>query len=352
MDFYTKSEVNEKFGTETTEDTGRDFYTKVEIIEKVGTPETLVLPTDMLDFYTKTEIDSIPTAPTYDETKIAVIWLENDEPAETIEYFDTLSDARSYMYNQYAADRRFWVRLGKQLPTTQEFTPRYFSTFPCIRKFTAYSGIDGLPSYAFADSPNLKEVYTKDAGFIFEDAKDASEYPVYSRYVFDNCQSLEKIEIVGTSRYQNKVVALTGDQIGRTPNLKYIDLSFMTYGINYGFEYAPLLETFIMRKLCSEDADLHVGYGGKIGNESFKDFTLLRAVDITVTDALYVMKEAFAGCTSLENVSISYDVSQGGEIASDAFTGCDGVTITINAPENSISGAPWGATNVTVIWTG
>lgn len=63
LDFYTKSEVNEKFGIETTEDTGRDFYTKSEIIEKVGTPETLVLPADMLDFYTKTEIDSIVTSP-------------------------------------------------------------------------------------------------------------------------------------------------------------------------------------------------------------------------------------------------------------------------------------------------
>lgn len=63
LDFYTKSEVNEKFGIETTEDTGRDFYTKSEIIAKVGTPETLVLPADMLDFYTKTEIDSIVTNP-------------------------------------------------------------------------------------------------------------------------------------------------------------------------------------------------------------------------------------------------------------------------------------------------
>ncbi len=293
--------------------------------------------------------DVIAPEPTYDETKIAVIWLENDEPTETIEYFDTLSDARSYMYSQYAADRRFWVRLGKQLPTTQELTQRYFSTFPCIRKFTAYSGIDILPSYAFADSPNLKEVYTNGAGFVFE---DASENPVWSRDVFANCQSLEKIEIVGTTNYQNKKLALSGDWIGRTPNLKYIDFSIMAYGVHYGNEFAPSLETFIMRNLCSENADLHVSDGGKIGLEAFKGCTTLKNVDISATDALYVLGEAFAGCTALENVSLSYDVSQGGEIASDAFTGCDGVTITINAPENSISGAPWGATNATVIWTG
>ena len=291
-----------------------------------------------------------PDAPTYDETKIAVIWLENDEPTETIEYFDTLSDARSYMYSQYAADRRFWVRLGKQLPTMQEFTSRYFSTFPCVRKFTAYSGIDILPSNAFEGSPNLKEVYTNGAGFVFE---DANENLVLSEGVFNNCQSLEKIEIVGTTSYLNSKAALNSSWIGYTsqlPKLKTVDFSIPTYGV-FNFAY-PVLETFTMRKLYSKNADLDVSNGGKVGNEAFKGCTTLRNVDISATDALYVLGEAFAGCTALENVSLSYDVSQGGEIASDAFTGCDGVTITINAPENSISGAPWGATNAEIIWTG
>ena len=58
-DFYTKSEVDEKFGLSPSADGELDFYTKSEIIAMVGTPETLVLPSDMLDFYTKAEIDSI-----------------------------------------------------------------------------------------------------------------------------------------------------------------------------------------------------------------------------------------------------------------------------------------------------
>lgn len=61
IDFYTKSEINEKFSVTETEDTGRDFYTKTEIQAKVGTPETIVIDGFDLDFYTKTEIDSIPT---------------------------------------------------------------------------------------------------------------------------------------------------------------------------------------------------------------------------------------------------------------------------------------------------
>lgn len=59
MDFYTKSEIDEKFGVTISSPSWRDLYTKTEIDANVGTPETLVLPANMLDFYTKTEIDSI-----------------------------------------------------------------------------------------------------------------------------------------------------------------------------------------------------------------------------------------------------------------------------------------------------
>lgn len=61
MDFYTKSEIDEKFGVTISSPSWRDLYTKTEIETNVGTPETLVLPANMLDFYTKTEVDSILT---------------------------------------------------------------------------------------------------------------------------------------------------------------------------------------------------------------------------------------------------------------------------------------------------
>lgn len=88
-DFYTKSEVDEKFGISPGIDNGLDFYTKSEIIANVGTPETLVLPVDMLDFYTKTEIDSIQTTPEYSDTdKVTVILLDaNFQRTTTIQQF-------------------------------------------------------------------------------------------------------------------------------------------------------------------------------------------------------------------------------------------------------------------------
>lgn len=55
-------------------------------------------------------------------------------------------------------------------------------------------------------------------------------------------------------------------------------------------------------------------------------------------------------CSSLESVYIPTNVTK---IASNVFSGCSNLTtITINKPEDSISGAPWGATNATVVWNG
>ena len=62
LDFYTKAEIDEKFSTTISSDTGIDFYTKSEIDANIGTPETIIIDGFDLDFYTKTEIDSIPTS--------------------------------------------------------------------------------------------------------------------------------------------------------------------------------------------------------------------------------------------------------------------------------------------------
>ena len=58
---------------------------------------------------------------------------------------------------------------------------------------------------------------------------------------------------------------------------------------------------------------------------------------------------AFFGCTSLQTISIPSSVQT---IDSYAFQQCTGLTdIYVDAPESSISGAPWGAPNSpTVHW--
>lgn len=161
FDFYTKSEVNEKFGIETTEDTGRDFYTKAEIIEKVGTPETLVLPADMLDFYTKTEIDSIPTtppAPSYDETKINLIRVTSDgepfEPSEIL-YPSTLKDANNIIS---AGDGRYWhLYIGSQTGLTALNSQNYIASSTGVI-ITLNEGLTTIGSWGIMYSNYLKRL--------------------------------------------------------------------------------------------------------------------------------------------------------------------------------------------------
>lgn len=60
---------------------------------------------------------------------------------------------------------------------------------------------------------------------------------------------------------------------------------------------------------------------------------------------------AFAYCKPLEAIEIPNSVKSIGE---NCFQGCTALeTITINKPEGSITGAPWGAPSTTqVVWTG
>ena len=56
------------------------------------------------------------------------------------------------------------------------------------------------------------------------------------------------------------------------------------------------------------------------------------------------------GCSSLRSITIPNSVN---EIESWAFRDCTALTgITVNKAQNSISGAPWGATNASIQWTG
>lgn len=74
------------------------------------------------------------------------------------------------------------------------------------------------------------------------------------------------------------------------------------------------------------------------------------ATDITIPESCYNFGSAFMQFTRMTSINIPNRVVS---ILITAFTGCTNLkTITINKPQDSISGAPWGATNATVVWTG
>lgn len=74
--------------------------------------------------------------------------------------------------------------------------------------------------------------------------------------------------------------------------------------------------------------------------------------DLRFPNIVSLGKEAFASFGFAgENVYLGPNVKS---IESDAlaFAGGPAFTLTIDKPEDSISGAPWGATNATIVWTG
>ena len=86
-----------------------------------------------------------------------------------------------------------------------------------------------------------------------------------------------------------------------------------------------------------------------IGDSAFYSCSGLTSVTIG-NSVTTIGGSAFTLCTSLTSITIPSSVTT---IGGDAFSGCSNLTtITIDKPQDSVSGAPWGATNATVVWTG
>lgn len=94
---------------------------------------------------------------------------------------------------------------------------------------------------------------------------------------------------------------------------------------------------------------VEIPYGVTALNLStFGGCTKLASVKIPPT--VTKIDTAFSGCISLETIDIPESVTT---IVGNTFSyGCGVKTINIHKPENSISGAPWGASNATVNWLG
>lgn len=87
----------------------------------------------------------------------------------------------------------------------------------------------------------------------------------------------------------------------------------------------------------------------KLGNYVFEKCYNLTAV--TIPDSVKTMGGGvFYNCNKLKSVIIGNGIT---ELSSNTFQSCSALElIAINKPQDSVSGAPWGATNATVVWTG
>ena len=147
-------------------------------------------------------------------------------------------------------------------------------------------------------------------------------------YTFGNCRRLRTVST--TSAYN----------IGNNLNVCY-DLKFFC---GAGGWSTLQFKNCINLNHVSVAADLT-----RIGDYAFLNCYSLKR--ITIPNAVSSIGDyAFQNCYSLSSITIPSSVTS---IASQAFNGCSALkTITINAAEGAISGAPWGAPNATVVWTG
>ncbi|MBQ0113372.1 MAG: leucine-rich repeat protein [Bacteroidales bacterium] len=84
-----------------------------------------------------------------------------------------------------------------------------------------------------------------------------------------------------------------------------------------------------------------------IGKDAFNQCASLTSV---IMDSVITIGErAFASCPALKNITIPSTCERIGDNAFQQFHG----TITINKPQGSISGSPWGAAEgTTIVWEG
>lgn len=400
-------------------------------------------------------------APSYDETKILVIELgENDKPTSNIEAFTTIPDTKACLQGKTSG--RYWVRIGTEaMVTTIGENGLSYSDY--IVKVTIPASVLSIGYNAFASCTNLYDV----------DIAGVSEI---GDYAFDNCTSLERIEIPETitsigrftfwrcanltiirihaytgtisqepwgatssivsviwdgydpskisvvildSNYNdtNSVVycvsvsdavaavnnsagALLGVYVGLSSGitvidsgafagsakigrfiqgsvtdigsgafynntaLKYIELSDGLISIGDGAFNSTIIEELNVPDTLETWGHAVIQNCARITEfkiplcvtelESSGFLNCSRLSSVTITENVTTIKQnAFHSTPSLKELFVPSTVTTiEGTANSGAFYSSSLETITIDKPQNSIPGAPWGATNATITWTG
>ena len=234
-----------------------------------------------------------PPQPEYDETKISVIRLdENMQETDDIYYASSLQNANDFMNNK---SNFYNVYIGDQC------------------------GVASIPDSTFDYRKNMVKI------------KLPKALTLIGKTAFNGCEALVSINIPDT-------VTAIGEHT-------FYKCSFTSIVLPEGLtEISKNL--FLSTKLTSIKIPDTVT---AIYEYAFQSCTDLQSV-VFSKNLKYILTGAFWNCPKLTKIEIPSTISR---IVNTAFNNCPNITeIVIDKPENSISGAPWGATNATVTWTG
>ena len=151
--------------------------------------------------------------------------------------------------------------------------------------------------------------------------------------VFMGCNNLVSVKL------SNRIEVLSGDTFRNCSKITSVELPESLYNIRYSaFQNCNSLKEIVIPD--------KVHY---ITGSAFADCTNLESIQLP--NELNSMEDGntFSGCTNLKSITIPSSTEK---LNSFTFHNSSITTINIHKPMNSISGAPWGATNATVNWLG
>ncbi len=351
----------------------------------------------------------IPETPTYDETKIAVIELdENDEPTGDYNEYDNFRDAAiELLSNPYTV---YMMRIGDDCTfanTIPEnaFNYSYASSNYGIsgdynnlhRLYTGYARVVG--ANAFLQCENLKEVEFKQVTTILTQAFlncaiEQLDFPASLVAIYGSAftQQGGSNHVLKSITFRDGLKALYSGAFTDNDGLHYVELPSSLIQGESAFNSCNFLEVIRLHKAempsgfnlngnsgcgcvvldwtenlitTKMDADGNLMSGhpedvigwdtvanirAYLGGYSMRGTVPAQQVQVEFLNDTAVSGAPFAAQDRLRRAVFAEDVTN---IPSSMFYSCYDLTeIIIHKPENSISGAPWGATNATVVWTG
>lgn len=278
-----------------------------------------------------------------DQTKIGVVEVnDNNEPIGDIVYFDTHEQARDYIgvYENY---KRYFVHEGDEMNPAPTLSRWLYSGYPGL-KYMHLHGHTSIPDGCFDGSDGCSLAAITGLDGITEIGDNAFYGAPMEAIALPNT-----LETIGYSAFSGSLLT------------EIVIPDSVTSMLDHCFSYCYQLQSVILSNSlteiclnsfwnCASLESINIPEGVvTIGGSAFNN--CLSLINVTLPNTVTTLGEyAFEDCESLESIVIPSSMTS---IDSNAFYGCEALrTITVNKSSGSISGAPWGAENADVIWTG